>query len=171
MQPSDWINLGSAVLLLVGIGISLFIGLRSLGQTRRIQGNQFKNTLLKDIIDWTESIIDCGGEISLEYLTTPKMKQDDLQQLAYKILGKYNLVRKRMPYIEKIAPKVNITPTILSNVMFGIVDLMETMEAQQDANNIDIAKLHKEQIEPLNNNCAALIEEAADVLWKDKESA
>ncbi len=169
MQPSDWINLGTVVLLLAGIGTSLFIGLRSLGQTKGIQEKQLKNTLLKDIVDWAESVIDCGGEITLEYLTTPKMGQDALHQLAYRVLGKYFLIRKRIPYIEKIAPQVNISPTVLSNVTNGIVGLMNAMQEQQKAHNVDMAKLYKEQMEPLNNSCADLITETADILGKDIE--
>jgi len=170
MQCSDWINLGSAVLLLVGIGVSLFLGLRSLAQTRKIQNKQFRNTLLKDIIDWAEAVIACGGEISLEYLTTPKMGQDAQNTLAYKAIAKYMLVSKKIPYVGEIAPTVNIPFATLNNVLTGITDLMQAIENQQIAKNVDIVTLYKEQIDPLNNKCADLISEVSKVLAKDIES-
>jgi len=170
MQPSDWINIGSASLLLVGIGVSLFLGLRSLNQTKNIQWMQFRRTLLKDIIAWAEDVIACGGEISLEYLTTPKMGQDAQNALAYKAIAKYMLVSKRMPYVGEIAPKVNIMPNALNEVLNGIIDLMQAIEDQQKAKNVDITTLYKEQIDPLNNKCADLIIQVSSILGKDMVS-
>lgn len=167
MQPSDWINIIATFFLLCGIGVSLFLGLRSLAQTRNIQNRQFRNALLKDIIDFAEDVINCGGEISLEYLTTPGMGQGDLNTLAYKALAKYMLVSKKMPYVVEIAPKVKITSASISSVTVGIVNLMEAIENQQEVKNIDIAKLYKEQIDPLNNKCADLITEVSNILGKD----
>ena len=167
MECPDWISLASAVLLLFGIGVSLFLGLRSLNQTKSIQNKQFRNTLLKDIITWAEEVITCGGEISLEYLTTPNMGQDAQNTLAYKALAKYTLVSNKIPYVGEIAPKVNVTSATLSNVFNGIIGLMQAIENQQIAKNVDIATLYKEQIDPLNNKCADLIIEVSIILGKD----
>lgn len=62
MQPSDWINIVATLFLLCGIGVSLFLGLKSLAQTRTIQNKQFKNALLKDIIEWAIKVVSWRSE-------------------------------------------------------------------------------------------------------------
>ena len=153
--------------MLGGIGVSLLLGLKSLNQTRNTQYKQFKNALLKDIIEWTENVLTCGDEIGFEYITTPKMGRDALNTLAYKALGEYVLLRKKMPYVGAIAPKVNIS----TNAVFsGIVNVIQAIENQQKANNVDMAKLYKEYITPLNNICGDLIAEVSEILGKDLNS-
>lgn len=52
MTTSDWIILGSTILLLGGIGVSLFLGLRSLNQTKNIQKKELSHRLLNEIAEW-----------------------------------------------------------------------------------------------------------------------
>ena len=62
MTTSDWINLGSTILLLGGISLSLFLGLRSLNQTKNIQKKEFRHRLLNEIADWVIRVISWRSE-------------------------------------------------------------------------------------------------------------
>lgn len=66
----NWIDIFWTVLLLSGIGVSLFLGLRSLRQTRDIQKDQHKHTLLREVIEWATAIfqhsVENGPNICLE---------------------------------------------------------------------------------------------------------
>ncbi len=59
-ETSDVINAVSAGLLLVAIGVSLFIGLRSLSQTQATQKAQERERLLKElgkISEWAQNLV------------------------------------------------------------------------------------------------------------------
>lgn len=62
MTISDWFNLVSTILLLGGIGVSLFLGLRSLNQTNNIQKKELRQRLLNEIADWAIRVISWRSE-------------------------------------------------------------------------------------------------------------
>ena len=84
MLASDWILLTQVILIATGISVSLFLGLRSIRQTKDIQQRQYRNNLLDDVIKWAENVLECGMEKSTMAVANVTDKaEEDRRVLAY----------------------------------------------------------------------------------------
>lgn len=80
MQSSDWINLGSAIILLGGIGASMFFGLRSLSQTKTMQKKELRHRLLNEIADWAIRVITWRAENRWVFREMARIEEGQVRQ-------------------------------------------------------------------------------------------
>ena len=95
MESSDWINLFSAVFLLAAMAVSLFIGLKSIRETRDIQKRQFRHGLLKEIVDWATEITTSELEVPIS-----DVAKADRLSLAFEVSNRLRVSRHKYVYIE-----------------------------------------------------------------------
>jgi len=62
MEISAWINLSLSIVALIGVGVALFIGIRSIRESRNLQIIQYKIELLEKVSDWLANIQTCLAE-------------------------------------------------------------------------------------------------------------
>ena len=62
MEISAWINLSLAIVALIGVGVALFIGIRSIRESRNLQIIRYKIELLDKISDWLVNVQACSTE-------------------------------------------------------------------------------------------------------------
>jgi len=73
MEISTWINLSLAVVALIGVGLALFIGIRSIRENRSVQIIRYKIELLEKVSNWLANVQACSTEDYIpEYLLSAK---------------------------------------------------------------------------------------------------
>jgi predicted PurR-regulated permease PerM len=65
MTASEWISLSLAVITLIGVGIALYFGIRSIRATRIIELVKYKNDLMEKVSSWLANIQNLYGEVYL----------------------------------------------------------------------------------------------------------
>lgn len=65
MTASEWISLSLAVITLIGVGIALYFGIRSIRATRIVELVKYKNDLIEKVSNWLANIQHLYGEVYL----------------------------------------------------------------------------------------------------------
>lgn len=101
-------EIGQIAALSTAIVISLYLGVRSLRQTKSLQERHIKQTrrqeLINEIINWANDVIECGSTIELP--ATPeeiKMTRHLRRIQATKLLLKFQTINSRSEYIRDVA--------------------------------------------------------------------
>ena len=156
--------------ILVGGG-TLSLGImawRAIRQTRSIQKVETRERRLKEICDWLESVIRCGGEVNLKFMKTPKITPIAEREIAEEAIAQYFLVSSKINFISKSSFVAGI-PLLSSfkNIEDGIIDVMKAIDRQLSNKKFDIASLYTNHVMPLNNKCSDLMGEIALLLGEE----
>jgi len=164
MEIGDWINLIAAILVGSGTITLAVMTWRSIRQTRSIQKVETKERRLKEICDWLESVIRCGGEINLKFMRTPKITPIAEREIAEEAIAQYFLVSSKINFTSKISFAAGIPLSSFKNIEDGIIDVMKAIDRQLSNKKFDIASLYTNHVMPLNNKCSDLMGEIALLL-------
>ena len=129
MTSSDVIIVITALILLTSIVVSLFIGLKSIGQTKDIQEKQYRNKLLNDIVQWAIDITECG----LGKDITPLSQITDKEEIRQFVLARatelelsFKAIAGRSRYIH------GITSAFGQDLQTAVSKLEEELEVHTD---------------------------------------
>jgi hypothetical protein len=155
------------IVLIIAVVVSLVIGIGNIVLTKNIEARKYKYEVLKDICDWLELVIRCGGEVNLKFMKTPVITPRKEKKIAEEAIAKYLLVSSRINFISKIASLAGIPRSSLKDIENGIIDVMETIDGQLDSKKFNIPSLYTDHMMPLNNKCSDLMGQIALALGKE----
>lgn len=129
-ENSDIINAITTLLLLIAVGVSLFIGLRSLSQTRNIHSKELKTRLLGVITDWV-------SEIEATSLNTSIPSGSDRQAIRtaeINILREYGIPYARKEHIRAVASFNKVLQDDINELIInlGVYMCLRAMSLQVD---------------------------------------
>lgn len=129
-ENSDIINAITALLLLTAIGVSLFIGLRSISQTRNIHSKELKARLLDVIADWVSEI----EATSLNTSIPSGSDRQAIETVEINILRKYGVPYARKEHIRALASFNKILQDDINELILnlGIYMCLKAMSLQID---------------------------------------
>jgi len=155
------------IVLSIGVAVSLILGISNIVLTNRIEARKYKYEVLKEICDWLESVIRCGGEVNLKFFKTPLITPSNQKEIAEEAIAQYFLTLSRETFISKLASLAGISPSSFKQIENSILGVMKALETQLANNNVDIASLYQKHMKPLNDGCADLMGEIALTLGKE----
>ena len=167
MSTSDVISLVAAILIGGGTLALAIMTWKSIRQTRSIQKVETRERRLKEICDWLESVIRCGGEVNLKFMKTPKITPIAEKEIAEEAIAQYFLVSSKINFISKISFVAGIPLSSFKNIEDGIIDVMKAIDRQLSNKKFDIASLYTNHVMPLNNKCSDLMGEIALLLGEE----
>jgi len=129
-ENSDIINAITTLILLIAIGVSLFIGLRSISQIRNIHSKELKTRLLGVITDWV-------SEIETTSLNTSIPSGSDRQAIRtaeINILREYSIPYARKEHIRAVASFNKILQDDINELILnlGLYMCLKAMSLQVD---------------------------------------
>jgi len=159
----DW----TLIVLSVAVTVSLIFGISNIVLTKNIEAKKYKYEVLKEICDWLESVIRCGGEVNLKFMKTPIITPNAEKEIAEEAIAQYFLISSRINFISNIASLAGISSSSFKQIEDGIIGVMEALDTQLANKKIDIVLLYKEHVKPLNESCSDLMGEIALALGKE----
>ncbi len=185
MTTGNWINLIAAIL--VGGG-TLFLGimaLRTIRQTRSIQNNEKRESLLSEIIEWAENVGKCGikpdielhkyyqdAELDSEAETERDGKSEE--QIAAETRHRQQLLSPILRYSKRNKYMSLITPRLgekLNNAMRAVVNNLEEQtellrESLLDIEHTSTTKIGLQMVK-ITESTDSLIEEVTKIKSKE----
>lgn len=163
-SPSvDW----TLIVLSLAVAVALLIGISNIVLTKKIEARKYKYELFKEMVDWLESVIKCGGEICLRFMQTKKITPSEEKSITEEAIAKYLLVSARIDFILEIADSAGFPSELFGEINDGITDVMTAINKQLDTKNINVSVLYNEKIMPLNNKCSELMGIIAKTLSRE----
>ena len=135
--------------------------------TKNIEARKYKYEVLKEISDWLESVIRCGGEVNLKFMKLVLVTPEYEKGIAEEAMAQYYLSVSRINFTSNIALLVGIPRSSFKTIEDGIVDVMKAIDTQLENKKYNIPSLYKDHIKPLNENCSDLMGEIALALGKE----
>ena len=170
MDTSDIISATLAGLTLIGIIVALTLGINSIRKTQQLQVRENRQRLLKEIIDWAISIIECGRTPDIAFELRVQKAEKTQRAIDKAILTDFryrlNSITAKNSYIMSISPGINsylflgVRATIaLLHQHQRIIDLVYDGKAKGDAVGTHRTRLDVSVIK--------LIETAVDISSSD----
>ena len=155
------------IVLIAAVAVSLLIGIGSIVLTKNIESRKYKYELFKEMVDWLESVIKCGGEICLRFMQTKKITPSEEKSITEEAIAKYLLVTSKTDFILEIADSAGFPSELFGEINDGITDVMTAINKQLDTNTVNVFVLYNEKIMPLNNKCSGLMGIIAKTLSRE----
>ncbi len=159
----DW----TLIVLSLAVVVSLIFGICNIVLTKNIEAGKYRYEVLKEICDWLESVMRCGGEVNLKFMKTPEITPSRQKEIAEEAIAQYYLISSKINFISKIASLAGIPPSSFEQIENGIIGVMKVLDTQLANKKVDIVLLYKEYLKPLNENCSDLMGVIALTLGKE----
>lgn len=159
----DW----TLIVLALAVVVSLIFGIWNIVLTKNIEAKRYKYEVLKEICDWLEMVMRCGGDVNVKFMKLPQVTPAEEKGIAEEAMAQYYITVSRVNFVSKMSSLVGIQESSFKIIEDGIFGVMKAIDDQLESKNFDIPSLFANYIKPFNETCSDLMGQIALTIGKE----